>query len=73
VVNAYIFGYDLQGNRKNAVPLNYKITSKITPAGFTGEDERSHGTFYPPCCFTLSITLGGKDKRYIPVSHAELY
>ena len=73
MVNAYFSGYGSQGDRKNAIPLNYKIRTKITPAGFSGGDERSDGIFYPPCCFTLAITITGKVEQHIPVSQTELY
>lgn len=63
----------MQGNRKFARPLNYKITTEITPAGFRGgEDERSEVAFYAPCSFVLSFTIRGKLQRG-PVSYAVFF
>ncbi|KAG0614122.1 hypothetical protein M758_6G152500 [Ceratodon purpureus] len=52
--------HKIQGNRKNATDLKFQITSKITPAGFSGKDENSEAIFNPPCCFRLAFTIGGK-------------
>jgi len=49
--------HKIQGNRNQAKPLNYVITTDIAPTGFRGEDERSKAAFYAPCSFTLSFAI----------------
>lgn len=56
----------LQGHRDYAHPLNYKVTTEITPEGFLGEDERSKAAFLPPCTFLLNFNLPPNLKR-VPV------
>ena len=42
----------MQGNRKNAGPLNFTVKN-LTASGYEGEGDRGPSTFVAPCSFAM--------------------